>query len=139
MQHDEKEMLKDLDNRMTSLVKSKEVQLFMRLTIPFVILGNIALFLSGHLSLGATVNISGNFGEEAFNIEGFFEFSMAKSAIEMWNSGAKALAILVGLFSGVWPYTKLLFTLFLWFSPPRWVGSKRRGSILKWLDILGKW
>ena len=72
MQHDEKEMLKDLDNRMTSLVKSKEVPLFMRLTIPFVILGNIALFLSGHLSLGATVNISGNFGEESFNIEGFF-------------------------------------------------------------------
>ena len=65
-------MLKDLDNRMTSLVKSKEVPLFMRLTIPFVILGNIALFLSGHLSLGATVNISGNFGEESFNIEGFF-------------------------------------------------------------------
>ena len=72
MQNDEKEMFRDLDDRMRSLVKSKEVPLFMRLTIPFVILGNVSLFLSGHLSLGATVNISGNFGEEVFNVEGFF-------------------------------------------------------------------
>jgi uncharacterized paraquat-inducible protein A len=85
------------------------------------------------------VNISGNFAEQDFNYDGFFEFSMAKSAVEMWNAGAKALAILIGLFSGLWPYTKLCITMFLWLIPPRLVGSKRRGSILKWLDVLGKW
>lgn len=61
------------------------------------------------------------------------------SVMEMWEANAHGLAIMLALFSGVWPYTKLLFTLFLWFAPPRWVSSKRRGSMLQWLDILGKW
>lgn len=64
---------------------------------------------------------------------------MAKSTIEMWNAGARSLAIMIVIFSGVWPYSKQLVTLFLWFAPPRWVSSKRRGSILSWLDVLGKW
>jgi len=139
MQHDENELTKDLNKRMSSLVTSDEVPFFVRLIVPIVILGNIGLFLSGHLSLGATVNISGNLAEQDFNYDGFFEFSMAKSAVEMWNAGAKALAVLIGIFSGLWPYTKLCITMFLWLIPPRLVGSKRRGSILKWLDVLGKW
>lgn len=139
MQSDEDKRQKDLNKRMLSLFRSKEVPLFIRLIMPIVILGNIGLFLSGHLSLGGTVNISGSFAGQAFNVDGFFEFSMAKSTIEMWNAGAKSLAILIVLFSGVWPYSKLLVTLFLWFTPTRWVSSKRRGSILCWLDVLGKW
>jgi hypothetical protein len=100
MQSDEKEREKDLNNRMTSLFRSTEVPLFIRVLIPFVILGNIALFLSGHISLGGTVNISGSFAGQSFYVDGFFEFSMAKSTIEMWNAGAKALAILIAIFSG---------------------------------------
>eukprot|EP00581_Thalassiosira_minuscula_P006165 CAMPEP_0183743138 /NCGR_PEP_ID=MMETSP0737-20130205/65061_1 /TAXON_ID=385413 /ORGANISM="Thalassiosira miniscula, Strain CCMP1093" /LENGTH=2172 /DNA_ID=CAMNT_0025978745 /DNA_START=179 /DNA_END=6698 /DNA_ORIENTATION=+ len=139
MQNSESEMEKDLNNRMSSLVRSKEVPLFLRLFIPIVILGNIALFLSGHLSLGGTVKISGSFAGQDFDVDGFFEFSMAKSTIEMWNAGAKSLAILIVIFSGVWPYSKLIITLFIWFAPPRWLSSKRRGKILRWLDVLGKW
>ena len=52
---------KDLNNRVTSLVRSKEVPLIVRLLMPLVVLANIGLFLSGHLSLGGTVNISGSF------------------------------------------------------------------------------
>jgi len=139
MELDEKELEKDLNTRMKSLVTSKEVPWFVRLSMPIVILGNIALFLSGHLSLGGTVNISGNIFSQEFNIEGFFEFSMAKSMIEMWEAGAKALAVMIAIFSGVWPYTKLLFTLFIWLAPLKWLSSKRRGKILHWLDLLGKW
>jgi len=139
MQNDEREREKDLNSRMSSLVKSKEVPLFIRLFIPIVIIGNIALFLSGHLSLGGTVNISGTFAGQEFDVDGFFEFSMAKSTIEMWNAGATALAILIVIFSGVWPYSKLLVTLFIWFAPPRWLTSNRRGKLLHWLDVLGKW
>jgi len=139
MQNDEREREKDLNSRMSSLVKSKEVPLLIRLFIPIVIIGNIALFLSGHLSLGGTVNISGTFAGQGFDVDGFFEFSMAKSTVEMWNAGATALAILIVIFSGVWPYSKLLVTLFIWFAPPRWLTSNRRGKLLHWLDVLGKW
>lgn len=135
----EKDMDVDLNKRMNSLVTSKEVPCFVRILIPIVILGNIALFLSGHLSLGGTVNISGNVGEEEFTVEGFFEFSMAKSGLEMWQAGAKALAVMIALFSGVWPYTKLLVTLFIWVAPTKWISSKRRGKVLHWMDVLGKW
>lgn len=69
---------KDLNMRMHSLMFSKEVPLIFRIGIPITIFGNIALFLSGHLSLGGTVNISGSFAGQEFNIEGFFEFSMVK-------------------------------------------------------------
>ena len=139
MQTDEAKRVKDLDSRMRSLVLSYEVPLFLRLFIPIIILGNIALFLSGHLSLGGTVNLSGSFAGDSFDVDGFFEFSMAKSTIEMWNAGAKSLAILIVIFSGVWPYTKQLITLVLWFLPTTRVSSHRRGKILLWLDALGKW
>jgi hypothetical protein len=100
MQSEEKEQKKDMNNRMASLFRSGEVPLFIRLFIPVVILGNIALFVSGHISLGGTVNISGSFAGQAFHVDGFFEFSMAKSTVEMWNAGAKELAILITIFSG---------------------------------------
>ena len=57
----------------------------------------------------------------------------------MWNAGAKSLAILIVIFSGVWPYTKQLVTLVIWFLPTTRVSSTRRGKILIWLDALGKW
>lgn len=139
MQSEEKKQQMDLNNRISSLVRSKEVPLFIRAFMPIVILGNIALFLSGHLSLGGTVNISGSFGGQPFMVDGFFEFSMLKSTVEMWNAGAKSLAILIAFFSGLWPYTKCFITLFVWFAPTKWVATNRRGSILHWLDVLGKW
>ena len=77
MQKEEQERLKDVDRRMNSLFRSgNEISFLVRLLIPIVILGNIALFLSGHLSLGGTVNISGSFGGEDFSVDDFFQFSM---------------------------------------------------------------
>ncbi len=64
---------------------------------------------------------------------------MAKSTIEMWNAGATALAILIVLFSGIWPYTKQLISLVMWVIPPKLLSSRKRGNILHWLDVLGKW
>ena len=139
LEQEERTLEKDLDTRMKSLLMSREVPSFVRYSFPIVILANIALFLSGHLSLGGTVDIRGNVGEQEYNVVGFYEFSVAKSVMEMFEAKAYALAIMLAIFSGIWPYVKQLFTLFLWCSPPRWVSSKRRGSILAWLDILGKW
>ena len=138
-QRREKELEKDLNRRMCSLVQSNEVPLFMRAFVPLAILGNIALFVSGHLSIAGTINISGSFAGESFNVDGFYEFSLVKSLIEMWIAGARSLAVIIALFSGVWPYTKQLMVLFIWFVPTKWVSSNRRSSMLYWLDVLGKW
>ena len=61
MQIKESKRTKDLDSRMRPLALSADVPIFLRLFIPIVILGNIALFLSGHLSLGGTSSTSISF------------------------------------------------------------------------------
>ncbi len=64
---------------------------------------------------------------------------MARSVIDMWDAGAIELAILILIFSGIWPYIKQLSILVLWFVPPRWITVAKRENVLIWLDRLGKW
>jgi uncharacterized paraquat-inducible protein A len=64
---------------------------------------------------------------------------MAQSTIDIWNAGGRALAALIFIFSGLWPYSKQLITLVLWFTHPAKVPMARRESILLWLDVLAKW
>jgi hypothetical protein len=80
LEREDKALERDLKHRVKSLFMSRETPLLVRYFIPFIILGNCALFLSGHLSLGGTVNISGNIGEQEFDVIGFYEFSMANSS-----------------------------------------------------------
>jgi len=129
-----------LNSTTCSMFQSGEdIPCILRWGMPFVILGNIALFISGHLNLGATVNIEATIAGETIKVDQFFEFSMAKSSIDIWNAGGKELAILILVFSGIWPYTKQLITLVLWFTPTSWVPISHRGSILLWLDWMAKW
>jgi hypothetical protein len=129
----------ELNDSTVSMFHSPEIPLLIRYSMPLIILGNIGLFLSGHLSLGATVNIVATFAGETITIDNFFEFSMARSTIDIWNAGGKGLAMLILIFSGIWPYTKQIMTLVLWFLPPSMTSLSRRGTILLWLDWLAKW
>jgi Na+-transporting methylmalonyl-CoA/oxaloacetate decarboxylase gamma subunit len=128
-----------LNETTRSMFRSSQIPRWVRLIMPVVILGNIGFFLSGHLSLGATVNIVATLAGQSFTVGNFFEFSMAFSIVEIWNAGGKELAIMILLFSGVWPYTKQVITLALWFLPPTRVSVSKRGSIFLWLDALAKW
>jgi len=135
----ERKAQNQLNSGTQSMFTSPEIPVLVRWGMPFVILGNIAFFLSGHLSLGATVNIEAEIAGERLTIEKFFEFSMAASTIDIWNSGGKELAIMILVFSGIWPYTKQIITMVLWFASPARVSVHRRGAILLWLDFWGKW
>ncbi len=46
---------------------------------------------------------------------------------------------LVLVFSGIWPYVKLLVMLFAWFSNDKWLPFKQRERLLIWLDAFGKY
>jgi len=140
VQDNEASLESALNSTTSSMFQSSEdIPCILRWGMPFVILGNIALFVSGHLNLGATVNIQATIAGETITVDQFFEFSMAKSTIDIWRSGGKELAILILVFSGIWPYTKQFMTLVLWFTPSSWVTVSRRGSILLWLDWMAKW
>jgi hypothetical protein len=135
----EQELESELNATTRSMFQSSEIPKVIRWIMPLIILSNIAFFLSGHLSLGATVNIEAELAGEKVRVEKFFEFSMARSTVDIWNAGGRELAIMILVFSGIWPYTKNLMTLALWFLPPSRVSISRRGSILLWLDWLTKW
>lgn len=167
------------------MVRSKVLPALVRYLVPVVLIANIGLFLSGHLSLGVGVQIYLRIGKEELVVNDFYSFSIAQSANELWNAGAKELAVSVDvwvdglavccvatscrsilalshccliicfhhfqlvvplafqflmlIFSAVWPYSKQIITLALWFLPPRMVSVSRRGTIFLWLDALAKW
>ena len=123
----------------SSLFCSPHVPIWVRISVPIVLLANAGFFLSGHLSLGALVRVFVSFAGEQLVLPSVFTFSMAQSTIDMWYAGGKFLAIILVIFSGMWPYTKVCITMFLWMAPPNWYAPSSRGSALMWLDALGKW
>eukprot|EP00948_MAST-09A_sp_MAST-9A-sp1_P001989 g1989.t1 len=124
----------------TSLfLSANAIPTLVRYSIPVILLINCGFFLSGHLSLGATVDIRLQLAGENITISSFFTFSMAQSTIDMWKAGAYPLAVLIIIFSGLWPYIKMFMMIFLWFAPPTWCAPSSRGTMFLWLDVLGKW
>lgn len=74
-----------LDTSTSSMFRSDSIPLWIRLAMPVVIIGNIGFFLSGHLSLAANVSIMATLGGQTFEDGGLFEFSVAKSTIQIWQ------------------------------------------------------
>ena len=66
---------KALSRSTKSLATSKVIPLFVRIVMPFIILGNIGLFLSGHLSLGATVSIKAEVAGEELLVPDFCKYN----------------------------------------------------------------
>eukprot|EP00662_Eupelagonemidae_sp_cell21_P017000 gene17000-57628_t len=99
----------------------------------------IGTFISGHVSLGASIDFSVVFAGETLDMKEFAKFSLGRSIKDMWHAGAYPLAILVGSFSGVWPYVKVLLLLWTWFVPTARLPVPSRGRLLERLDLLGKW
>ena len=64
---------------------NEQVPFYIRYGMPIIIVGNIALFLSGHLNLGATVDIQMTFADETITFNNFYNFSIAKSTIDIWK------------------------------------------------------
>lgn len=139
LQAREKTKEESLNYNSRSLFRSEHVPLFVRWFMPVVILGNIGFFMSGHLSLGATVNIEAHLAEQEFSVKNFFEFSMLRSTLEIWDAGGKELAVMIFIFSVLWPYIKQIMTMGVWFAPPSLLSISRRASTLLWLDTLAKW
>jgi len=124
----------------SSMFASEEdIPASVRYGIPLLLLANIALFLSGHFNLGGAISVFINFAGEDIIIDRLFAFSVVRAIIQLWEGGATELAILIFIFSGIWPYTKQLLTLVAWFLPPHKLSVQRRGSIFIWLDALAKW
>jgi hypothetical protein len=65
-----------------------------------------------------------------------YEIRFIQALHTTWTGQAKWLAVVVGLFSGVWPYVKCLGMLALYLIP---LSHTQRGTMLKWLRRCGKY
>jgi hypothetical protein len=108
------------------------------LGVPAYLLANIFLFISSNTSAGATVTLQALYGNQTLLSDNMFVFSLGNSIHDMWVAKVYFLSGFIALFSGAWPYTKLLMMLYAWVSQPGWYFYKGRESFLMVLDMLGK-
>jgi hypothetical protein len=117
---------------------------FLRYLIPMILIGTIFLFVSSNASTGAYlspvlhVNTTLEDGG-GIHLPPSFSFSLGSTIAGMYHAGVYMLMIIILIFSGIWPYAKLLLMLVAWILPPSMLSPAERGSLLVWLDILGKY
>ena len=122
-----------------SLSVDDSVPWLARYGIPAVLLVNIALFVSANTSVGASVYIDLTVGASTVRLPSLFSFTLANSVHDMWEAGVYPLSLLIAVFSGAWPYVKLLMMLSAWLIPVKPSNDGWREMVLRILDALGKW
>jgi len=122
-----------------SLMYHPNVGLVLGFSVPVVIIGTIVLLLISNLSVGAEVGMKVETDEQTIVIPPLFSFSLGNTMHDMWDAKVYILAVMIGVFSGAWPYLKLLLMLFSWMAPASVLPVYKREQLLMWLDALGKY
>ena len=123
-----------------SLLMNPKLPLIVRLFMPFLVLLNIALFVSSNTGIGASVFAKFAIGKDKLvSLPSMFNFGLVNSIHDMYEAKAYFLAGLIAVMSCAWPYLKLVLMLISWIVPSSILPKKKRESILKILDALGKW
>lgn len=71
--------------------------------------------------------------DKYFEVYEVLFFDSMKTA---WENDARLLAVIVIIFSFIWPYTKNIILMFAWYLP---LSMKNRSIVLRWLRRLGKY
>ena len=121
-----------------SLFLDPRIPVFWRILIPFSILVGIALFISSNSGNGASVYIVFSLGKR-IQLPSLFDFGLINSIREMCKAGVYFLAAIVAIFSGFWPYCKLILMLISFALPASILSKRKREIILMGLDATGKW
>ena len=121
-----------------SLFLHPQISLFWKIFIPLAIVCTIALFISSNSGTGASVYIAFQVGRR-IQIPSLFDFGLINSVRDMWKAGAYILSVFVAVFSGIWPYLKLLLMIISFVLPTSLYSESKRAKILRILDATGKW
>lgn len=65
-----------------------------------------------------------------------YELTFIHSIKDAWNGDAKLLAVIIVLFSGIWPYLKKVIIVIIWYVP---MTVERQSATLLWLSRLSKY
>jgi len=129
-----------IDVKGASMFLDPRLSLPVRIIIPLLLFCTFAMFLSANTGVGASVFVVMTLGAARdVTLPSLFDFGLINTIEDMWTAGVYPLSILVAFFSGIWPYLKVVLMILCWFLPKKIFSEKSRGSMLEWLDILGKW
>src|SRR5690606_28540632 len=106
---------------------------YIRYGIPLLLLLNIALFIASNTSIGASVYIIIDIGQHELKTHSLFNFTLISSIRDMWNARVYALALLIAVFSGIWPYVKLIAMMLCWMMPHIILSVRGREKVLMFL------
>lgn len=125
----------------TSLIFHTKISHIMRFLIPLAIVATIVVFMVSNFSVGAWVDIkvSRPDGSTILMIPAVTTFSLGKTVTDMYHAQVYTLMTLVLVFSGIWPYVKLLLMLVSWISPVSIMSFETKEWLLILLDALGKY
>eukprot|EP00928_Gymnodinium_smaydae_P039664 TRINITY_DN27044_c1_g1_i1.p1 TRINITY_DN27044_c1_g1~~TRINITY_DN27044_c1_g1_i1.p1 ORF type:complete len:704 (+),score=136.43 TRINITY_DN27044_c1_g1_i1:1289-3400(+) len=108
--------------------------------VPLLIIATMCLFIASNLCAGAIISLYITVdGEAVIDLPPLFKFSLLGSVRDMWNAEVYFLAVIILVFSGIWPYVKLVVLLFCWVLPTSRLSLKLRQMVLDFLDAYGKW
>ena len=126
-----------IDPEGASLFLDPRIPLFWRIFLPFMILISITAFVSSNSGLGCSVFVVFKLGRR-IQVPSLFDFGLVNSVRDMWKAGSWVLSLLVAIFSGIWPYAKLVLMLISFCLPASILPHKSRENILLILDATGK-
>ena len=121
-----------------SLFLHPKIPIFWRIFIPLAIFCTVALFISSNSGTGASVFVVFDIGRR-IQVPSLFDFGLINSIKEMCKAEVYFLALIVALFSGIWPYLKLVLMLISFVLPTSILNKRKREKILMRLDSTGKW
>jgi hypothetical protein len=121
--------------------RNESVSVYWRYGIVIYLLAVLSLLLTSDIGSGVVAltkvvpSANDNFTKAREQV--LLEASVFTSVKELWNLGSYGLAILIVVTSIMWPYVKLLLSLYAWMWPFRTARGRERLLVL--LDVLGKW
>ncbi|KAJ9446234.1 hypothetical protein DIPPA_06136 [Diplonema papillatum] len=121
------------------LILHPSISGWVRWGVPLFILGTVVVFVTANLLFGAGVSGIIWVGGTELPLENLFSYELGTTVRDMWNAEVYYLAIIIAVFSGIWPYAKLFALVWGWVVPPSALSGKRRGHLFLILDYTGKW
>ena len=110
-----------------------------RAFVPFLLSITFSLFAFSNRTTGASVSLVISVAKHDVLNMNLFDFSLINTTREMWNAQVYALSLLVAVWSGIWPYVKILLMFLAWYAPPKYLARPHRRRLLLMMDVLGKW
>jgi hypothetical protein len=124
-----------------SLATNPKLPMGLRAGLPLLVFANAILFISSNAGSGASIYVDLEAGGQSLfpGLPPAFDFSLVNTIVEMAQGKVWLLVFVIGFFSGVWPYVKLVMMLCCWFIPANKLSIPRRHKLLEFLDAFGKW